>query len=182
MAEQPKLITNEEFWRKRKCTKCGEFKYATGYGGETRKWHARSLTCPDCTNTRERHRRRRKSSNESKNYPGAYGVDGSFRYRTRMMPKEITDAIAKQKQHWHFIRNKFGVRKIDWLVMYYHQGGLCGVCAEVELDTSPNICVDHDHETGKVRGLLCRSCNTGMGWIDKPGWTGKAVAYQERTR
>ena len=35
-------------WRKIKCQSCGQHKFATGYGGETRKWHA-SIGCPDCS-------------------------------------------------------------------------------------------------------------------------------------
>lgn len=39
------------------------------------------------------------------------------------------------------------------------QDGRCAIC-HVEMDTP---CIDHDHETGKVRGLLCQTCNTGLG-------------------
>lgn len=48
------------------------------------------------------------------------------------------------------------------------QGGKCGVC---EVDMKPrgrekeSACVDHNHTTGVVRGLLCRECNNGIGCL-----------------
>ena len=176
MTEQDHLITDDN-WQKRKCSKCGEWKDAFG-----RKWHARSLVCPDCQNKAERDRRRGKRSETSKAFTGAASVSKVFRQRSRAMPKEITDAVAPVKHRWHFIRNKFGVRKIDWLLMYYAQQGVCSICRIVKMDDSKSTCVDHDHLTGRVRGLLCRACNTGMGYVDKPGWVERAVAYKERTR
>ena len=41
------------------------------------------------------------------------------------------------------------------------QEGRCAICAV----THENLTVDHNHETGKVRGLLCASCNKGLGFF-----------------
>ena len=40
------------------------------------------------------------------------------------------------------------------------QGGLCKICRQPD---TRQLSVDHDHETGNIRGLLCRSCNTLLG-------------------
>lgn len=42
------------------------------------------------------------------------------------------------------------------------QGGACAICKK----KSDPLCVDHDHSTGAVRGLLCRSCNLAIGYLD----------------
>lgn len=45
--------------------------------------------------------------------------------------------------------------------MYLEQGGCCAICGEPE--GKDRLVVDHDHTTGKVRGLLCRTHNVGLG-------------------
>jgi hypothetical protein len=53
------------------------------------------------------------------------------------------------------------------------QGGVCAVCQEVK-----TLVVDHDHDTGKVRGLLCHGCNVGIGLLgDKSASVGRAARY-----
>lgn len=44
------------------------------------------------------------------------------------------------------------------------QGGKCFLCGELAKRT---LCIDHDHKTGKVRGLLCIGCNTSVGVVEK---------------
>lgn len=57
------------------------------------------------------------------------------------------------------------------------QGGVCALC-----DNGPSterLFVDHDHRTGRVRALLCRSCNYKVGWLEKlvPGELEKLHRY-----
>jgi hypothetical protein len=55
----------------------------------------------------------------------------------------------------------------------------CEIC-EHEMGTP---CVDHDHKTGKVRGVLCRECNSALGlFMDDPDILRKAIDYLERSR
>lgn len=44
------------------------------------------------------------------------------------------------------------------------QGGGCAICGE--FPTEKKLAVDHDHETGRVRGLLCMRCNTALGHFE----------------
>ena len=55
----------------------------------------------------------------------------------------------------------YGLTLADYAAMVAAQSGLCAVCGKNEGDET--LCVDHDHSTGKVRGLLCRLCNIGLG-------------------
>ena len=53
--------------------------------------------------------------------------------------------------------------------------GGCAICG-----ASRDLAVDHDHETGTLRGLLCRSCNTGLGQFkDRVDLLKIAIAYLE---
>ena len=70
---------------------------------------------------------------------------------------------------------KYGITPKDWMRMYEEQNGICGNpdCDNTshprwwEQGTGIGFCVDHDHDTEKVRGLLCFECNTLEGWIAK---------------
>lgn len=62
------------------------------------------------------------------------------------------------------------------------QAGMCGICREA-LSKEPNeVMVDHDHKTNRIRGLLCRRCNIGLGFFkDSIGLLSEAIQYLERT-
>ena len=52
--------------------------------------------------------------------------------------------------------------------MFIKQGGVCAICGRVETakhqsGTVRKLAVDHNHLTGKIRGLLCGNCNNGLG-------------------
>lgn len=59
---------------------------------------------------------------------------------------------------------RYGVTQ-DWYdEKLSSQGGGCAICGTKEPGHGfKNFCVDHDHETGEARGLLCRTCNAGLG-------------------
>lgn len=70
----------------------------------------------------------------------------------------------------------------DYLAQFGGQNGRCAICAtELELTAVGRLetaHVDHDHETGLVRGLLCHHCNSGLGYFhDDPDLLKKATAY-----
>jgi hypothetical protein len=59
--------------------------------------------------------------------------------------------------------------------------GTCWLCDKVV--TGFDMCVDHDHATGRVRGILCRNCNCGLGLAeDKPKIIESLIAYLERAQ
>ena len=56
-------------------------------------------------------------------------------------------------------RKKYGISKVDYEKLIENQNGLCAICK-----TKPIfLCVDHDHATNIIRGLLCGRCNKGLG-------------------
>lgn len=65
------------------------------------------------------------------------------------------------------------------------QGNKCAICGSEETDKRRGklraLAVDHDHETGKVRGLLCGACNKGIGLLkDDAEILRKAAAYLDK--
>ena len=76
----------------------------------------------------------------------------------------------------------YGVRYEQYDAMLVRQGGGCGVCRSKKPGHGwKNFCVDHDHETGKFRGVLCWGCNLLIGHSkESPETLRKAAAYLVR--
>jgi hypothetical protein len=86
---------------------------------------------------------------------------------------------------WHYY-HRFGLRIHDVQRRLENQGGKCAICSkEISLVYDPyggqrSAHVDHNHTTGKVRGLLCVSCNMKMSGVDDKVWLRKAFAYTDK--
>lgn len=59
-----------------------------------------------------------------------------------------------------YLRREYGISLGEYLEMLRGQNGACAVCGD-----GGKLHVDHDHETGRVRGLLCGSCNRALGLL-----------------
>jgi hypothetical protein len=71
----------------------------------------------------------------------------------------------------------YGLSKEEYIAMYEKQQGLCAICKK-EPTTKRGLHIDHNHKTGTVRGLLCHSCNVGIGnFMDDPGLLISAIEY-----
>lgn len=64
------------------------------------------------------------------------------------------------------LMGRFGLTLDDYVSMMDEQKGCCLVCGgSLDSGAKQSPCVDHDHNTGKVRGLLCNRCNRGIGML-----------------
>lgn len=66
------------------------------------------------------------------------------------------------------LKRQYGITVADYNRMFEKQGGVCAICKKPESargnhGTARELAVDHCHDTGKVRGLLCTGCNTAIG-------------------
>ena len=90
----------------------------------------------------------------------------------------------------HFRENPLSVRKArllcswgvtleEYISMLKNQKRRCAICGTTKMDNGRrNFCVDHNHKTGKVRGLLCGKCNKGLGLFkDSISILEKAISY-----
>ena len=73
---------------------------------------------------------------------------------------------------------KYGLSKRQFFALLESQNGRCAICQREIADS--RVAVDHNHETGEVRGLLCPQCNSGIGLLqDSPAIIRAAAAYLE---
>ena len=83
------------------------------------------------------------------------------------------------------LKHKYGISLEEYKEMLTNQGGKCAICEVTENNTTGdrkdwNFAVDHDHKTGKVRGLLCNNCNRALGLFkDSANLLGEAKKYLE---
>jgi hypothetical protein len=105
---------------------------------------------------------------------------GHTKYRDRKRPPKICSiegcdnwVYAKNKCSKHYVHLRklkiYGLSVEDYDSLLNKQNGVCAICEQKEtvLDGVSGkvkmLSVDHCHDTGKVRGLLCSACNTGIG-------------------
>lgn len=71
------------------------------------------------------------------------------------------DKVKEQSRVKH-LQRKFNLTAEQYDTMSKTQGGVCAICQD-KCETGMNLAVDHCHTTGKIRGLLCKNCNTAIG-------------------
>ena len=72
------------------------------------------------------------------------------------------------------LKTRYNLTKDEYNELEKSQNGVCVVCGKEEL------CVDHNHESGEVRGLLCNRCNSAVGFVEallKENLLDKAIKY-----
>ena len=89
---------------------------------------------------------------------------------------------AWRRNNWEVSGRRFrrrGTTKEVYDQLYECQQGTCALCGEVD-EKLVWLCIDHDHLTGKVRGLLCPNCNRGLGLLkDDADLLRRAADYVE---
>lgn len=91
------------------------------------------------------------------------------------------DECAKQENISSVRKHRRGVDQETFDKMLTVQGGRCAICGTKTPGGRGNFHVDHDHKTGKVRGLLCVCCNVCLGYAkDNPVLLRSAADYLER--
>jgi hypothetical protein len=85
-------------------------------------------------------------------------------------------AGERKCQRHHRRARRYDLSLHDYEVLFAEQDGKCAICS-VDLEAA-GLHVDHDHTSGKVRGILCPPCNKGIGHLrDSPDVIIAAAAY-----
>ena len=99
--------------------------------------------------------------------------------------KDCTRAYGKQwrqaKGNMYHRTQRYGITPAEYHEMLDEQLGRCACCGSSNPKRKAGFVVDHDHSTGLVRGLLCHSCNIGIGQLgDSISGLTNAVDYLRR--
>jgi DNA-binding transcriptional MerR regulator len=85
--------------------------------------------------------------------------------------REYNQKYALKRKEWR-LRKRYGINLSDYHDLLAKQNARCAICNVAsnkenwQNDTTQHFDVDHNHKTGKIRGLLCRRCNICIGYID----------------
>lgn len=85
---------------------------------------------------------------------------------------------GKEYRREHNLKAHYGMTQLEYDQMLQTQNYSCAICDIEQWQTGKNFHVDHDHNTGDVRALLCGNCNRGLGaFLDSPAIVELAASY-----
>lgn len=125
--------------------------------------------------------RKNKSKERNKRYYEQHKQERNDINKRYRWENGIKIALTKKK-HWLFHKYKITLEQYHELEI--SQNGVCAICHKKETRKGyTNLVVDHDHETSKVRGLLCDKCNRGLGYFDENiDFLVSAIEYLKSTK
>jgi hypothetical protein len=88
----------------------------------------------------------------------------------------------KESRRWRYIRYRYGVSKEQWQETFAIQEGKCAICGTHQSEIKKTLDTDHDHVTGKFRGLLCSRCNMKLGTLEDSAFVEKATVYLNKSK
>lgn len=137
------------------CSNCGLIDvYLHDKGGGRSRWH--------CGEARRIRARARAKTPAHKAYMKKYKKQWTLLHK---------DNVSKMNRR--SLLKAHGLTDDDYLKMVDERSGRCDLCQEVA-----KLCVDHDHKTMRIRGLLCSHCNLALGFFrDRPEVAARVPAY-----
>lgn len=157
----------------KRCKKCGETKPLHDFYLNTK---GREGTRPECKACTAAARKRWYEGNKEREIARVRTWQQENAAHLRAYRK-VYRREKKGQERDAYLRRKFGITLDDYAAMLEAQDGGCAICGRPEPEGG-SLHVDHDHETGAVRGLLCFRCNGALGQLDEdPDRLAVAIAY-----
>lgn len=88
--------------------------------------------------------------------------DRHYAYQRKWAKENPEKHAISVRKCW--LKKMYGITLEQYDAMYRAQNGVCAICHGINLNGT-RLCVDHSHDTKKVRSLLCRKCNSFLGYI-----------------
>lgn len=164
------------------CSACGETKPLDAFNRRKDVPDGRAGRCKVCTSAKER-QRRADAPERYRTYYQRYGSKPENRQKAAAARREraaADPAKAAEERRRHRLKGLYGITTDEYDDLVQRQGGVCRICSGPPVGRGAHLHVDHDHETGRVRGLLCTRCNLMIGCaIDDVRVLRAAAAYLE---
>lgn len=128
-------------------------------GLRTHAWYLKNKGRAKATGKRWREGNREKQRASSR----AHYARNAERIRKQTNARRAADPKSRDVTRWNGIRRNYGLTRERWLWMFSMQNGACACCRSPDPGSKNGWHTDHDHRTGKVRGILCHKCNVMIG-------------------
>ena len=153
------------------CTKCKQEKSLSEFYKHKRYKDGHCHTCKSCAYKQQKeYRQQPKIAENRKQYYKEYIKTHKEQYKK-----------TQRKSH---LGRTFGITPEDYDQMVKDQNNLCAVCGKPETMMRNGkpiaLSVDHNHETGEIRGLLCFLCNSRLAYLEDMDFVLKARLYLAR--
>lgn len=171
LVERPPLLNSDG----RLCRTCNNRKPDSAFGKDPRSKNGRAWRCKECA--KAAHLKWRDANREHVRDVAR----GSSRKSRANAPAKAREAARNIR-----IKKKYGLTPTDLDAMIASQDGACGICRRSIRFTGDRVDeaaahIDHNHDTGRVRGLLCSTCNTALGkFKDSVAVLSSAIEYLRR--
>lgn len=141
-----------EIVTEKRCSKCKEIKSFSEYFKQTNGKHGLKSYCKECCKiyNLEWYHKNPENAKESKKRWVDANKDKRKEYQIKY----------KDRQRESQYQRHYGITTQDYEEMFSNQNGVCAACGNPQ---TKRLFVDHSHETGEVRGLLCHNCNAALG-------------------
>jgi len=173
----------------KKCVKCNIIKSKTEFHKHPQTKDGLCNACKECRNAANieynRNNKDIRRESYSKYQRSKKGVEQSKKYyqenkssiKERVKGYHVENKVRiKEKRSETYLKKKYNITKKEYDNILKNQNGLCKICGSVP--GKKKLHVDHDHNTGKFRGLLCYQCNVGLGFFQDSVQTLKeAIKY-----
>lgn len=126
----------------RVCNKCKILKNSEEFG-------VYKYTCLSCKNIREKKRYAENREKMLENF--------------KEYQKKLDPALRDQYRRKSMLKIQYNMTLKEYEQLFESQAGKCAICKLHQDELNHTLHVDHCHKNGKIRGLLCRNCNQGLG-------------------
>lgn len=174
--------------RIKKCSRCKKNKRIGSFPKRTDNKSGRRTICKSCTNIGLKEWRKTHTEPVHKRLVTARkkrcGGCGELKFLKYFAEEKFgiygRKSQCKECRKWQDVLNKYDLTKDQWQKMFLDQGSVCAICHNQKTDKS-HWATDHDHATGKVRGILCHHCNQALGiFKDSSVYLQNAIDYLNR--
>lgn len=159
----------------KRCTKCGELKPLDEFYVAPGMRDGRRNDCKAC-NLAAKAARHRANPGPGRERARRWQAENPERHRAKQEEYRL-DGRKKTADRRSYLKRKFGITLEQYDEMLAAQGGVCALCGRPPTE-GISLHVDHHHETGAIRKLLCFRCNNALGDLgDDPDLLRSAARY-----